>query len=67
MLFIDQGDSLFLFFLHYLVPIKYEQFLGCVAVDPVVFVLHFSTSKLDHRGLCKLVNYSRSKCMLLVQ
>lgn len=45
----------FLFcFLHYLVTIKYEQFLGCVAVDPGVFVLHFSTSKLDHRGLCKL-------------
>lgn len=44
----------FFVFLHYLVTIKYEQFLGCVAVDPVVFVLHFSTSKLDHRGLCKL-------------
>lgn len=43
-----------LFVLHHLITIKYQQFPGCVAVDPVVFVLHFSTSKLDHRGLCKL-------------
>lgn len=44
----------FCFFKHNLVTIQYKQFPGCVAVDPALFVLHVSTSRLDHRGLCKL-------------